>query len=59
MPASHTKRNGKSNLDDNESQLDHKTSKQDPVLRAVEDTQTQILGANQDGADNVPGTITG
>lgn len=53
VPSSNTKRNSKSNLDNNERQLHDKTSEQNPVLRAVEDTQTQVLCANQDGANNV------
>jgi len=50
----HAESDGKSNFDNNESQLHHETSEQNPVLRAVKDTQTEIFGANEDSANNIP-----
>lgn len=47
--------NGESNLNDDEEGLDDKASKQNPVVRAIEDTESKIFGADEDGTDEVAG----
>lgn len=50
------KANGKTDFDDNESKFDEETGQQHTVFPTIEDSNTEILGANQDGTDDVPST---
>ena len=56
--ASHadTEPDGEADFDDDEAELNDETGQQDAVLGPIEDTQSKVLGADQDGTDNVSNT---
>lgn len=47
---------GKAHLDNHEAELDKEAGQQDTVLRAIENAQSKILGANENGTDQVSDT---
>jgi hypothetical protein len=51
-----TKANGEADLDDDKGKLDEEADEQDAVLPTVEDSNAEVLGANQDGTDDVSST---
>lgn len=50
------KANCKTDFDDNESKFNEETGQQDTVFPTIEDSNSEILGTNQDGTDDVPST---
>lgn len=56
--ASHadTEPDGEADFDNDEAELDDEAGQQDAVLGAIEDTQSKVLGADQDGTDNISNT---
>jgi hypothetical protein len=50
---------GKADLDDDEGEFDEEACEQDAVLGAVEEAQAEVLGADEDGADDVADAVGG
>lgn len=48
-----TKRNGQGDFHHDKKRLDDKTGEQHSVIRAVEDAQSEVFGADEDRADQV------
>jgi hypothetical protein len=57
MPSADTKGNGQSNLNHDEGSLDPETDEENTVVRAIEDSQTEVFNADKDSADQVCDTI--
>jgi hypothetical protein len=53
MPSADTKGNCQSNLNHDEERLDPETDEEYTVMRAVEDSQTEVFNADKDSADQV------
>jgi hypothetical protein len=53
MPSADTKGNSESDFNHHEESFDHKASEEHTMLRAVQDTDAEVLDADENSADQV------